>query len=107
MTPSRADVKSLLVWSYNAFAVPVWALASFLPAVGLFEKNAALSTTLGQAFFLVTGLIGVASLWLGLAMLVAPDHRDALPNPLKNKPGVIAIYATFWLAAYAAFQFVV
>ncbi len=105
MPPVRLDVRKLLVWSYNVPVASAWALVSFLPVIGFFQPGATTADLIGEALFLATGLVGLLAAATGLSLLVAPDRREGLPNPLKDRPGVIAVYTTVWLAAYAAFQF--
>lgn len=105
MPAEPLDVRKLLVWTYNAPVVPVWALASFLPVVGLFQREASMAAVLGEALFLATGLIGLGSSAVAIFLMIPPESRGRLPNPLKDRPGVLAIYTTIWLAAYAGFQY--
>lgn len=105
MSAGRLDIKSLIGWSYVVPVGSVWAIVSFLPVVGLFEKGASSVALLGEFFFLASGLVGIAGIVFALRMLVAPQRRSELPNPLKGKPISIAIYTTLWLASYAAFQY--
>ena len=104
MPAATLDIRKLIVWSYNVPVASVWAIVSFLPVVGLFQKEASMTAVIGELLFLATGAIGVGSIAAGLSLMVAPEHRSALPNPVKGRPGVIAMYTTLWLAAYAAFQ---
>ena len=101
------NARELLAWSYIVPVGSIWALVSFFPAIGLFEEDAAILSTLGQLLFLATGFYGLVGLTLGLRLLTSPERREALPNPLKGKPMLISAYITVWLAAYAAFQFAV
>ena len=105
MPAETIDVRKRLVWTYNAPVVSVWALVSFLPVVGLFHKEASTVALIGEVLFLATGLIGVGCLAATLALLVPPEGRGRLPNPLKGRPGVLAIYTTVGLGANAAFQY--
>lgn len=105
MPAARLDVRKLLVWSYNVPVVSAWALVSFLPVVGLFQKGASTAAVIGEVLFLATGLIGLGGGAAALSLLVAPENLIRLQSPLKGRPGVLAIYTTIWLAAYAAFQF--
>ncbi|MBY0568815.1 MAG: hypothetical protein K2P70_15975 [Hyphomonadaceae bacterium] len=98
------EIGKLLAWSYVTPVGAVWASASFFPVIGLLEADAGISALMTELFFLATGFVGLASLAFGLRLLVAPERRLDLPNPLKGKPAIIAIYTTLWLAAYAAFQ---
>lgn len=106
MSIARSDFRHLLVWMYLVPVASTWAVVSFLPAIGLLETGASLVTLLCQVFFLGTGLIGVAAVSAVRSLMLAPEQRARLSNPVRGKPGMIAIYTTLWLAAYAAFQFV-
>ena len=104
MPAETIDVRKLLVWTYNASVVSVWALVSFLPVVGLIQREASTAAILGEALFLATGLVGLGSGAAAIFLMVPPESRGRIANPLKDRPGVLAIYTTLWLGAYAAFQ---
>jgi hypothetical protein len=104
MSSARLEIRKLIVWSYVAPVASVWGIVSFLPVVGLLQKDISATALVAELLFLATGLIGVGGVAAGLSLLVAPEHRSALPKPLRGRPGVIAVYTTVWLVAYAAFQ---
>ncbi|MFN0025252.1 MAG: hypothetical protein ACKVS5_15280 [Parvularculaceae bacterium] len=106
MPAGRFELRNVLAWSYVVPVGSVWAIVSFLPAVGLFEKGASIVALVGELLFLASGLIGLAGFALGFTLLLAPERRREFPSPIKGRPILIAIYTTIWLAAYAAFQFV-
>ncbi len=105
MPAGRMEIRNVLAWSYVVPVGSVWAIVSFLPAVGLFEKGASIVSVLGELLFLASGLVGIAGFAFGFSLLMAPGRRRDFPNPVKGKPIFLAIYTTMWLAAYVAFQF--